>query len=554
MTPAILVLSAGGLATAASIASALADAETLGLKGRVGGDVDRGFDDMTATVRELFQAGRPIIGLCAAGILIRMIAPLLGAKRQEPPVLAVSEDGRVVVPLIGGLTGGNELAGAIASALGTTAAITGSGARAFGVILERPPQGWTCANPDDAKRVTADLLAGAQARVEGELPWLADTAIPVADRGDVLLRASVHVEAPPVRGLLYRPRCVVAAVTAGRTDLAGVMSEAGIDAAALAAVVLPADGSTPPPRRMEAPVRVLDGVFASAGALALAAAGEGARLMHEADGAALAAARSPVDPNGIGRPRGRVAVVGLGPGTEAWRTPEATAEIEAASDIVGYAPYIAQLPERVRARARCHSSDNRVEIERARLALDLAAAGMRVAVVSSGDPGIFAMAAALMEALEETRPGWASVEIAVLPGISAMQAAAARVGAPLGHDFAAISLSDNLKPWSVIERRLKAALSADLVLALYNPVSRARPGRLAETMAEVARHRPADTPIVLGSDVGRSGERVRVVALADFTADMADSRTVVLVGSSRTRRFVFGSQAFVYTPRHYADG
>ena len=173
---------------------------------------------------------------------------------------------------------------------------------------------------------------------------------------------------------------------------------------------------------------------------------------------------------------GRVAVVDLGPGDPSWLTPQASAEIEAASDIVGYKPYIERLP--LRAGQRAHGSDNRVELERARLALGLAAEGAAVAVVSGGDPGVFAMAAAVFEAVEDD-PRWRDLDIAVTPGVSAMQAAAARLGAPLGHDFCAISLSDNLKPWSVVERRLKAAAEADFVIALYNPASEGAADRSA---------------------------------------------------------------------------
>jgi precorrin-3B C17-methyltransferase len=212
------------------------------------------------------------------------------------------------------------------------------------------------------------------------------------------------------------------------------------------------------------------------------------------------------------------------------------------------------VPAAVRTRATCHASDNRVEVERAHAAMELAARGRRVAVVSSGDPGIFAMAAAVMEALEAPEPAWAAVELAVLPGVSAMQAAAARAGAPLGHDFAAISLSANLKPWEAVERRLEACLAADLALALYNPVSKARPHDLARAFAIVARHRAPDTPVVLGSDVGRAGERLEIVRLADFDPAAAGSRTVILVGSSQTRLVAAGGRTFVHTPRRYPHG
>jgi precorrin-3B C17-methyltransferase len=184
---------------------------------------------------------------------------------------------------------------------------------------------------------------------------------------------------------------------------------------------------------------------------------------------------------------GRVTIVGLGPGPAEWMTPEASAAIEAASDVVGYGPYVKRLA--LRAEQCAHASDNRLEMDRARLALTLAAEGRAVAVVSGGDPGVFAMAAAVFEAIEED-PRWLRLDIQVAPGVTAMQAAAARLGAPLGHDFCAISLSDNLKPWAIVERRLLAACAGDFVIALYNPASRARPNGITQAF-DVLRERRA---------------------------------------------------------------
>jgi precorrin-3B C17-methyltransferase len=249
---------------------------------------------------------------------------------------------------------------------------------------------------------------------------------------------------------------------------------------------------------------------------------------------------------------GRLAVVGLGPGSPGLMAPDARVELDRAQDIVGYATYV-QLAGAFRPDQTLHVSDNREELDRARHAFALAASGRHVAVVSSGDPGVFAMAAAVFEALEQSDdPVWQAVELAVLPGISAAQAAAARAGAPLGHDFCTISLSDNLKPWAVIERRLDAAAGADFVLALYNPVSRARPWQLDSAFILLRRHRDADTPVVLGRDIGRPAETLRITTLGEVRADMVDMRTVVIVGSSETRVLPRpGHGAWVYTPRRY---
>jgi precorrin-2 C20-methyltransferase/precorrin-3B C17-methyltransferase len=257
------------------------------------------------------------------------------------------------------------------------------------------------------------------------------------------------------------------------------------------------------------------------------------------------------EPLGGGNGRGRVTVVGLGPAGAQWLTPEAEAALAAADDLVGYGPYVARVPER-RGQRR-HSSDNRVEAQRARHALQLAAAGARVAVVSSGDPGIFAMASAVLEALDGGDAELAGVDVRVVPGLSAMQAAAARVGAPLGHDFCVLSLSDRLKPWDVVERRLDAAGAADLVLALYNPASRTRRDQLARAVAVLRRHRAPDTPVVVARAVGADDETVAVTTLAELDLDAVDMRTLLIVGSSATRVIAGGdaSAPRVYTPRSY---
>ena len=253
-----------------------------------------------------------------------------------------------------------------------------------------------------------------------------------------------------------------------------------------------------------------------------------------------------------GEQAGWLVVVGLGPGPDDWITPAASAVLDAASDIIGYGPYAARLP--ARAGREVHASDNRVELERARHALELASAGHRVAVVSGGDPGVFAMAAAVFEAMEHGPAPWRAVDVRVEPGVTAMLAAAARVGAPLGHDFAAISLSDNLKPWGVILRRLQLAAEADLVLALYNPVSRARPDRLREAFAVLGTIREPDTPVIAARAVGRADERITITPLAEAAGIEADMATVVIVGSSETRIISRAAGPIVYTPRSYGAG
>lgn len=256
--------------------------------------------------------------------------------------------------------------------------------------------------------------------------------------------------------------------------------------------------------------------------------------------------------NARGQPQGRLFVMGTGPGGSAWMSPEVAALVASATDLVGYRPYLDLLGALATGKVR-HDSDNRQEIDRATDALRLAAEGRTVGVVSSGDAGVFGMAAAVFEVLDR-EPRWRSVDVVVAPGISAMLAAAARAGAPLGHDFCVISLSDILKPWGVIERRLSAAASADLVTVIYNPGSSRRPWQIERARALLLEYREANTPVVLARNLGRAGEAVRVITLGSLTRADVDMRTLVIVGSSQTRLIPHGDGApWVYTPRSYPE-
>jgi len=247
---------------------------------------------------------------------------------------------------------------------------------------------------------------------------------------------------------------------------------------------------------------------------------------------------------------GWIVAAGLGPGADALVTPEVTEALSQATDVIGYIPYVARVEQRPG--LMLHASDNRVELERAALALSLAAQGRRVAVVSSGDPGVFAMASALFEALEAGPQDWRDLDIRVLPGITAMLAAAARAGAPLGHDFCAINLSDNLKPWPLIERRLRLAAQADFAMAFYNPRSRSRPEGFERALTILREECGEDRLILFARAVSTPEETLRIVPLSEATAQMADMRTMVIVGSSRTRLITRSGPPILYTPRSAA--
>ena len=248
---------------------------------------------------------------------------------------------------------------------------------------------------------------------------------------------------------------------------------------------------------------------------------------------------------------GTLTIAGLGPGSDAMITPQVQAALVAATDIIGYIPYVERVLDREGLTK--HASDNRVEIDRSNHALTLAAEGKHVVVVSSGDPGVFAMASAVFEALEAGPTTWRTLDIQVLPGITAMLAAAAAAGAPLGHDFCAINLSDNLKPWDLIEKRVRLAIEADFAIALYNPRSKSRPEGFTRTLDLLREHCEPERLITFASAVSTSDQALNTIALKDATPEMADMRTVVLIGSSATRASTRdGHPPIIYTPRSVA--
>ena len=555
--PAIVILGNGSLATARRIQQCYPVARIYGLAARVDG-ADLTYSDFGDTVRQLYQQGTPIIALCAAGIVIRTLAPLLLEKGAEPPVLAVAEDASAVVPLLGGLGGVNDMARVIAAGLDVSPAITTSGELRFGTCLLNPPAGYTLGDLELGKRFVSDLLAGESVRIEGQAPWLAQAQLPQ----DPQARLAVHVSSverePVASELLIYPRNVLVAVKGEVPELAQAIRQL-LHEASLAwqslSCVLAAD-------TLMSSVALRDACAELGVPLRFVNAGEQPSHVGEqplawqkvSDGLALAIALLPLNPLHIGRPRGRLAVIGLGPGAAELMVPAVKTELARANDVLGYETYV-RMAGPFRADQVLHCTDNREEMQRARHAFELAAQGRSVVVVSSGDPGVFAMAAAVLEALHEsTNPQWHSVDLDILPGVSASLATAAQAGAPLGHDFCVMSLSDNLKPWSIIEKRLDLASEADLALAFYNPISRSRPWQLGRALEIVAKHRTAQTPVVLGRDIGRPGQTLRVTTLGKLTPDQVDMRTMVLIGSSTTCTFprLEGGE-WVYTPRWYGE-
>lgn len=555
-------------------------------------EADETFHETTAHLQDLFAQGHPLVGICASGILIRSLAPVLQSKHTEPPVLAISEDGGSVVPLLGGHHEANQMARKVAADLGGHAALTTAGDVRFGIALDEPPDALVLANPQDAKAFMAELLSGASVRLQEPHPWLLESAVPWTSEG--LLEVRVTPESVPgtPRRLVFHPKTLALGVGCERgceveelwqlvesvltehhlapESLAGVFSvdlkadepavhelaeRLGAPARFFPAAVLEQET----PRLQNPSERVFRevGCHGVAEGAALAAVGIAGALRvpkrkSRRATCALAQAPEPLDAQLPGAACGVLSVVGTGPGSVQWRLPETVQWLQEATDWVGYTLYL-ELVEDLRTRQERHEFPLGAEIERVRHALDLAASGKKVALISSGDPGIYAMATLVFELLErEAQSAWRRVRVRVGPGISAMQAAAARVGAPLGHDFCAVSLSDLLTPREVILERLHAAASGDFVTALYNPVSQRRTELLGRARDLFLQYRSAETPVVLARSLGRPEEQIRIVRLEQLEAAEVDMLTVVLIGARNTRELCSGANApHVFTPRGY---
>ncbi len=589
VTPVVVCLNKSGEKLAHRVAKLL-DAQVHGRETRVE-KADAFFPNALDHVRMLFAAGTPIVGVCAAGILIRAVAPILANKLTEPPVVAVADDGSAVLPLLGGHRGANRLASQIAREIGATAAVTTAGDVSMGVALDEPPVGYRLANQKDAKDAMAELLSGAGVSIVGE------NIFDIEDAGGSveLVVSEAPVETGPTR-LAYHPQRFALGVGCARDadpeelwqNVSEQLTAANIAPEAIACVTsldLKADelAMTQLAHRLGVPFRVFnaadleaqtarlanpsDVVFEEVGChgvsegAALAAAGPDAELVVpkvKTANTTCAIARAP-DPitEMPGRARGKLSIVSIGPGQHTWRTPEASHLLQEAEELVGYGLYIDLIGPLAAGKTR---SDFPLggEEDRCRYALEQAGKGKNVALVCSGDAGIYAMGALVYELLDrsEEEKGVTDaarrVEVVSTPGVSALQGAAARAGAPLGHDFCAISLSDLLTHREDIVKRLHAAAEGDFVIAFYNPVSMKRRTLLAEARDILLKHRPADTPVMLASNLGRPTENIRYRRLDELEVDEVDMLTVVLVGSSNSRLAQLGDGPRMFTPRGYA--
>ncbi|HEX2041084.1 MAG TPA: precorrin-3B C(17)-methyltransferase [Acidimicrobiales bacterium] len=522
-----------------------------------------------ATVRQRWPAVDGFVLFLAAGAAVRIVAPLLAAKETDPAVVCVDEAGRFAVALCGGHRGGaNPLAARVAELLGATPVITTATDATGTTALDQLPG---LSATGDVAGVTAALLDGRLPAVVNQLGWPLPSALPSHGTGPDLVVVTDRV-VPTARGLvaLHPPSLVVgvgASTGAPATEVAELVASAlrgaGLAAASVAEVATidrragdPAVGALGLPVRAfsaaelaaaaslvpspSAVVAAAVGTPSVAEAAALLAAGPGARLVVTK----TASAHATVAVARRCRPRGHLAVVGLGPGHSAHRTPAADAAVRHADVVLGYGPYLDQCADLLGPSQEVVRTPIGDEVLRAKQAVAEAAAGRRVALVSSGDPGIYAMATLALEVAGETGD---DVEVEVVPGVPAAQAAAAILGAPLAHDHAVISLSDLLTPWAAVETRLRAAAEADLVVALYNPRSAGRSWQLDAARGILLEQRAPETPVGVVTDAARPGQRVELSTLGELDTAAVGMTTCVIVGSSATR--VVGGR--MVTPRGY---
>lgn len=456
---AVIILSDTAFPIAQQLKEKIPDIKIYGFEKRVT-CCDETYQSFSKLVQTLYQQNIALIACCASGIIIRALAPLLQDKYQEPPVICISEDGELIVPLLGAANGANRLAHDLSAITNGFCAITSNGERRLGINLLDPPNDLELINPQHAKSFISRLINGEPIKLIGQHSWLNDASLPLNEKSNLaiqLIAPDDYIEID-ANSLIYRVKANVA--------------------------------------------------------------------------------------------KGKLSVIGLGPGNKAYLTPSAKRALKEADDILGYDFYI-KLAAPFHKNQTLHESDNRQELDRAKHAIHLAGKGKKVAMVSSGDPGIFAMAAAIFEVVDQMQDEMPDIEIEIEPGITSAFAAAAQFGAPLGHDFAMISLSDNLKPFKIIAKRLENCCKADMVLALYNPVSKARPEKIIDAINIIKAIRADTTPVGLGHDIARPSQCLKITTLRELNIADITSRTVIIVGSSKSSSFTANNKTWFYTPRTY---
>ncbi len=539
-------------------------------------------------VQNLFKKNIPIIGICASGILIRILAPIIKDKHNEPSVIAISLNGKNIVPLLGGHHGANEMAQNLADYLDANAAITTASNSQFDFALDEPPKGYVLANPQLAKKAMAAVLSGAKIAIDGKADCFKKAGYELEKNGTVKIIIGEKISDKNI--LTYHPKNLIIGVGCERylpsSELINLVTKTlkknnltPLSIAAIATIDIKADerAINDLANYFNVPLRLFSAkslaketipnpskiVLSEVGTPSVAEAcaikaGELIITKQKSKGATCAIGRAskPINIENFGHGRGIVHIVGIGPGEEIQRTKSSIMALENSSDWVGYGFYldlIADLHfEQVEHRFSLGEEEKRV-----RHALELAAKGKEVSLICSGDGQIYAMASLVFELLAAKGKRKLSeqakrVKIISHPGISAMQMASSRVGALLGNDFCAISLSDLLTPKKAIIKRLKSAAKGDFVVAFYNPRSKSRTDLLDKAKEIFLQYRPKDTPVIIARSLGRKDENVHIVNLVEFDTNKVDMMSIVLFGSSNSKSFLRGDgQLVAFTPRGY---
>ena len=541
------------------------------IKAAVGGDIhgpealagcDVNYESAVHAIARCYTLSQAVVGICASGILIRAVAPRLKSKFREPPLVAVAEDGLTVVPLLGGHHGANDLARQITALTKGYAAITTASDVVFRESLEEPDNAFL-ANPDDHKSAVA-------AKLRGE---------------DIVEDVTIHRKSGGPKHLVYHPYLLAVGIgcergtdptevkqlldhTLAQHNIAeqSIFQYASIDLKEDEPAItqfgnnfyFTAEQLKAESHRITTPSKIVEeevGTPSVAEAAALALVGPNGKLIvakTKSKHATLAIAQADSHDdfqNHQGRRQGHISVIGIGPGDHGMMTPEADFQLWSAQEWVGYTLYLDLIGNLNNGQTR-HDFPLGDEEVRCRKAIELAKLGKRVALVCSGDAAIYAMAALVYELIDR-EPNRIAVE--VHPGISAFQAASAKAGAMIGHDFCCISLSDLLTPWEVIEKRLKAAAEGDFVISFYNPRSLKRRDQLPRAFEILKPFRNADTPVIIATNLGREAENVRIRKFSEFDPEEVDMLTLVMVGSSQSKAFKRGDgKTYAYTPRGYS--
>lgn len=551
--------------------------------------------DARQIVGDLFSAKTPLIGICATGIMVRLLADKLQNKHDEPPVLCISADAKFIIPVLGGHRGANRLAALVAKTIGGEATISTASEGHFDFALDAPPLGYVLADPSTIKPKMVALLNGEKLDISGPGQWLLEAGYPGMAGGKIKVRITEKALSEGKEGaIIYNPKTLVVGVGCARftkKDEIIALIEKALNSASLArqsiavlaSIDIKSDESglhaaaahfdvpvrffsaktlSPLAKNVPNPSSVVEAETGTASVSEAAALMAGELIVPKQKTSnvtcAIGKSETPIDPETFGLQAGQLHLVGIGPGEILQRTQSANLALSNASDWVGYGLYL-DLVDDVRNQQKVHSFDLGDEEPRVRFALELAAEGKNVALICSGDAQIYAMAALVFELLEVEGTRAVSLEAKRIfveshPGISALQMASARAGALLGHDFCTISLSDLLTPRADIEKRLYAAATGDFVTAFYNPRSKKRTELIDVAKQIFLQHRPADTPVLIASNLGRKGETVQVVTLENFDPTQIDMLTIVLFGSSNSKSFLRGDgQTVAFTPRGYAN-